>query len=69
MSEKIWEAVVEALMRLQIETDREQAKAKAEAKAEAARIAKDLVSALWDVEIGKSTEEAMHNNMHPQRWA
>lgn len=69
MSEKIWEAVVEALMRLQIETDREQAKAKAEAKAAAAEIARNVVNELWNVELNKSTEEAVRNNMNPQRWA
>lgn len=69
MDEKIWEEIVEALVRLQISADREQAKAKAEAKAAAAEIARNAVDELWSTELGKSTEEAVRDNMYPQRWA
>jgi len=69
MSDKIWEEIVEALVRLQIEADREQAKAKAEAKAAATEIARNAVNELWSVEMSKGTEEAVRDNMYPQRWA
>lgn len=67
MSNKIWNEIVEAVVRLQIEADRAQAKAKAEAMA--VKAAADLVETLWDVELNKSTEEAVHDNMHPQLWS
>lgn len=31
--------------------------------------AKQMADELWNAEIKKSTEEAVHDNMHPQRWA
>lgn len=34
-----------------------------------AKTAKQMMEELWNVEIEKSTEEAVHDNMHPQRWA
>lgn len=69
MSNKIWEEIVEAVVRMQIEADREQAKAKAEAKAAAAEIAHNAFDELWNAEIQKSAEEAVRDNMYPQRWA
>jgi len=31
--------------------------------------AKQMMDDLWNTELSKSTEEAVHDNMHPQRWA
>lgn len=38
-------------------------------KVETAKTAKQMMEALWDAEMNKSAEEAVHDNMNPQRWA
>ena len=43
--------------------------AKIEAEIETAKTAKQMMEELWDAEMNKSAEEAVHDNMNPQRWA
>lgn len=66
MSNKIWEAVVEAVVRMQVEADKAEAKAKAEAMA--VKAATNMVDALWEIELSKSEVDKLNDVMNATQW-